>query len=399
MEGSKPGSVLVLNLTAFSKTGGLEKFNRCFLKALSDIEKTKHVQVVSYSMYDAQSDERYFNSAYYKGFNGGRLSFVIKSILSSRHYDCIVLAHINIALVGYFVKLFFPKKKIILITHGIEVWGQLRGFKKKILKNADLILSVSSFTKSKLMNIQNVEEKRIALFYNTIDPFFPLPSTFSVNLKLRQRYGLGKEDFVLYTLTRLSSGEKYKGYDIVIKCLPDLLKTMPALKYVIAGKYDIGEKTRLDELIKRLSLEKVVIFTDYINESEVQAHFQMSDLFIMPSKGEGFGIVFIEAMACGLPVIAGNQDGSIDALQNGELGTLVNPNSEKEIAGAITTSYYEKLKWTTERKRQLQTDVLSHFSYNLYRERLEHIILSINSDSVDHRKPVYPSPVKMVAGK
>ncbi|MEO7534674.1 MAG: glycosyltransferase family 4 protein, partial [Ferruginibacter sp.] len=64
-------------------------------------------------------------------------------------------------------------------------------------------------------------------------------------------------------------------------------------------------------------------------------HFNIADIYIMPSTGEGFGIVFIEALFYGKPVIAGNQDGSVDALGNGEFGLLVNPNDNDEIVAAV----------------------------------------------------------------
>ena len=74
-----------------------------------------------------------------------------------------------------------------------------------------------------------------------------------------------------------------------------------------------------------MNLSESVIFTGYVKDEEVAAHFSIADIYIMPSTKEGFGIIFIEAMFYGKPVIAGNKDGSADALQNGTLGILVNP--------------------------------------------------------------------------
>ena len=102
-----------------------------------------------------------------------------------------------------------------------------------------------------------------------------------------------------------------------------------------SGKYDEEEKVRIDKLINDLGLRNVVSLSGFIKEEEIAAHYCMSDLFIMPSQKEGFGIVFIEALSMGVPVIAGNIDGSVDALRNGELGTLVNPESKEEITEAI----------------------------------------------------------------
>ena len=75
--------------------------------------------------------------------------------------------------------------------------------------------------------------------------------------------------------------------------------------------------------------------TGFVPDSQLADYYNLCDVFAMPSKGEGFGIVFIEALACGKPVLAGNKDGSVDALANGELGALVNPDDLNEIANTL----------------------------------------------------------------
>jgi phosphatidylinositol alpha-1,6-mannosyltransferase len=367
-------NVLFINLTAFSKTGGLEKFNKCFLKALQEFELMGMLKAESISLHDKEADDEYFKKEKYKGFENRRFSFVWKSVWAARKSDVVILGHINLALVGWLIKKIAPSKKLVLITHGVEVWQPLGGIKKKLLEAADLVLAVSNFTRDKLISVQKTDPEKVKIFFNAIDPSFSIPKEFAKNISLRNRYGLKDDDFVLYTLTRLSSGEKYKGYDVVIKCLPGLLNSIPGLKYIIAGKYDKEEKARVDQLIAELKLEDVVILAGYISDHEVKDHYQMSDLFIMPSQGEGFGIVFIEAMICGLPVIAGNLDGSVDALQNGELGLLVNPNSVEEITAKVLCSYQNQKTAVPADKLDLQKKTLSYFGFDQYKKRLQTIL-------------------------
>src|SRR6185437_1267256 len=125
--------------------------------------------------------------------------------------------------------------------------------------------------------------------------------------------------------------ERYKGYDKVMEALVLLKTKYPQLRYLLAGNYDDKEKEWVDHLIQQAGLQRQVILPGYIEDDEIPGHFAVSDIYIMPSSGEGFGIVFIEAMYYGLPVIAGNKDGSTDALLNGELGQLVNPGNAQEI--------------------------------------------------------------------
>lgn len=368
--------MLFLSLTTFSKTGGIERFNKCFLKALNDMDENGLTESFASSAYDNDADVKYFPQKKYRGFNANKSMFVAKSILAARRYDIIFLGHINMSVIGVMIKKLFPAKKVILITHGIDVWRPLGGMKKTILQKANYIFSVSNFTKSKLIELHDVQEGRVVVFPNTIDPFFAIPGTVAGIDSLDGRYGLGKTDFVIYTLTRLSSTELFKGYDKVIEALGQLRKERSDFRYVIAGKYDEKEKQRIDALITQHQLNGKVILAGYIDEKELIDHYMMADLYVMPSKKEGFGIVFIEALVCGLPVVAGNADGSVDALLNGELGTLVNPDSTTEIKNAIVQHIENKSRTSEQERLNIRQKTLDNFSFEKYTHRLEEFIAS-----------------------
>jgi len=366
--------ILFLNLTAFSQTGGIERFNKCFLKALGELDKEGVTDSYSLSAYDDSVSEQYYDAARYKGFGKNKISFVLGSLAKAGKYDVIFLGHVNLASVGIVIKRLYPSKKVILITHGIEVWTQLTGIKKKILDVADRVMSVSSFTKNKLKEVQGINGNKVTVFPNTIDPYFSIPDNVRRVDSLRERYDINKEDFVIYTLTRLANTELYKGYDKVIKALPAIIKEYPNTKYVIAGKYDAAEKERIDKQVAAEGLQEHVILTGYLQEEELVAHYQMADLYIMPSRKEGFGIVFIEALVCGLPVIAGNADGSADALLNGELGTLIDPNSVEDIAAALKKHIQNNNRNKEEERLAVREKTLDSFAFDRYKQRLANII-------------------------
>jgi glycosyltransferase involved in cell wall biosynthesis len=188
-----------------------------------------------------------------------------------------------------------------------------------------------------------------------------------VSPALRSRYGFAATDKIIFTLTRLSVKERYKGYDKVMNALVQIKD--PHVKYLIAGIYDEGEKEFIDGIIKDLGLESRVVLAGFIIDDEVPAHFALSDCYVMPSVKEGFGIVFIEAMYYGLPVIAGNADGSVDALKNGELGLLVNPSDVKEIRAAIETLLLDPPRYAPDHKL-----LMKNFSYESYKTRINSIL-------------------------
>src|SRR6185312_6414951 len=115
--------------------------------------------------------------------------------------------------------------------------------------------------------------------------------------------------------------------------LPDLVGEDPALVYLIAG--DGSDRDRLQDKVRRLGLEHHVRFTGMVDEAEKADHFRLADAYVMPSRGEGFGFVLLEALACGIPVVASKADGGREAIRNGELGILVEPGDRDDVKRGI----------------------------------------------------------------
>ena len=105
------------------------------------------------------------------------------------------------------------------------------------------------------------------------------------------------------------------------------------MRYLIAGKGE--DRERLEVMASELGVSDSVTFAGFVPDEELADHYRLADVFAMPSTGEGFGIVFLEAMGCGTPVLGGDLDGSVDALDNGKLGLLVDPMSVNAIAEGL----------------------------------------------------------------
>ena len=364
--------ILFLTLRTFSITGGIEKVSKLAGKVLYDLSKESGGEVNIFSMYDRsnQVDERYFPKSIFKGFHIQKQLFVLKSVFYGKKCDVVVLSHINLLPAGYLIKLVSPKTRLLLIAHGIEIWEPLSYFKQKMLSKCDKILSVSSFTKEKIIEKNAVAAEKITVLNNCLDPYLQEPVEGRKSPGLMKKYGLAKTDTVLMTLTRLASKERYKGYDKVMESLNELSGDYPGLKYLLVGNYDNAEKKRLDRIIEKYKLQKRVIFAGFIPDSELAEHFNLADIYIMPSEKEGFGIVFIEAMHYGKPVIAGNKDGSVDALLNGKLGALVNPQDISEINCALRKILSCKEQFIPDNKL-----LQEHFSFEVYKQKWKEILM------------------------
>ena len=146
------------------------------------------------------------------------------------------------------------------------------------------------------------------------------------------RHGLAGRRIIL-TVGRLSAAERYKGHDRLIAALPGILARVPDAAYLIVGSGD--DRPRLERLAREAGVADRVVFAGHVPDEELPDYFALAHVFAMPSTGEGFGIVFLEAAASGLPVIGGNRDGSVDALAEGRIGRLVDPESREEIEAAV----------------------------------------------------------------
>jgi glycosyltransferase involved in cell wall biosynthesis len=363
--------LLFLTLNTFSSTGGIEKVCRIAGKALHEIMLEKAHDFELFSMYDEEHDliDKYIPPSVFHAFSGNRMKFISEAVSRGLQCDTIILSHINLLLVGFLIKLLSPKTRLLLIAHGIEVWKPLPFWKVRMLKEVDLVLPVSEFTKQRMQSLFGLRNSQLKVLNNCLDPFLEKNVKPATVTSLRGRYGFSEDDTILFTLTRLKSSEQYKGYDRVVMALPLILNKHPKTRYLIAGKYDPSEKKRLDVLINDLALQDHVFFTGFLAEEEIAAYFTMADIYIMPSTGEGFGIVFIEALFYGKPVIAGNVDGSVDALDGGNLGLLVNPFNNEELVGAL-------FKLLSDINSYLPDDcaVLSKFGFPAYKSNFMQIL-------------------------
>ena len=373
----KNNKTLFLTLQTFSATGGIEKVCRVAGKALHELALENNTELAIYSMHDKpQNKQNYFPSRIFKGFNAKKKAFVLRALNEGKDCGIVVMSHVNLLSIGYLIKLFSPNTKLVLFAHGIEVWRPLPVWKKKMLESCDLILPVSLHTKNVMMKIYGLPAEKLRVLNNCLDPSLSAPVTGPTNESLLKRYNLKEDDLVMMTLTRLSENERYKGYDQVLRSLKDLLPDYPKLKYLVIGKYDAGEKKRVDSIIKDLGVEDSVIFAGFIQDDELAEHFNLADLYIMPSEKEGFGIVFIEAMYYGTPVIAGNMDGSVDALCKGELGLLVNPENQEEINTAIVKVLTNIAAYSPD-----QQLLMDKFGYEQYKKRLNKLLYNLENSA------------------
>jgi len=229
--------------------------------------------------------------------------------------------------------------EIVLNSRGIK-GAILKQLMRMILSNARAIIAVSDFTRDKIRNY-GINVDRIVVIPNGTDPF-----KFNTNMDYAEiitKHNLSGKRVIL-TTGRLV---ERKGHDMVIKAIPQVIQKIPNAIYLIVGGGE--ELSRLKELVSNLRIQQHVIFTGFVSEEELPKYYNACDVFIMPSReitskgdAEGFGIVYLEANACGKPVIGGRSGGISSAIVEGVTGLLVNPLNVEEISNSLVQLLHDK---------------------------------------------------------
>jgi glycosyltransferase involved in cell wall biosynthesis len=318
-------------------TGGIQAFSRFFVKALREGLPDRPMRVFVRNETLAPGDSLLGQGIDLHTFEKLPPRMRSHALAASASYHalrdrpaCMLSTHMH----------FFPPMRAVRavtgapyggVLHGIEAWRIRSHVRLRGMQEADKLLAVSQFTRDHVVRESQVRPERISVFPNTFDAarFAPGPKPE----RLMQKYGLRPDQPVLLTVSRLALSERYKGHWQVLISLKRILQQIPNAHYLVVGTGD--EISHLRAGVRMLGLERHVTFAGFVSTEDLPDHYRLCDAFVMPSTKEGFGIVFLEAAACGKPVIGGFLDGSYDALDGGRLGMLVDPHHPAGIAAGI----------------------------------------------------------------
>jgi len=314
--------------------GGIQRAGRHLAFVLSEYASSKKMEYRLLSLNDPQGLHRIkVGEREYVCTGAGRskAGLVVSALKAARRDGKLVLAlHPNLAPLVRAMNVAAPKMKSIVCTHGIEVWEPLSRLRRSALQHATLVLAPSRATADYVVSMQGVAPGRVRVLHWGLDPDFETKVSGDAPAKLPAEFPRGR---VILTVGRWLATERYKGMDTLIKALPRLLLRWPEIQLVMAGSGD--DRGWLENIARDSGVQRHVRFLSGLSYAELSACYAACEIFALPSRGEGFGFVYLEAMARGKPVIGGAHGGAPEVIQDGVTGYLVQHGEAVQLATSI----------------------------------------------------------------
>lgn len=334
-----------------SRIGGIEKYNRDFHSAL--VKTGANVVLV----------ERR------EGELLAKLSFIFRVVwrfLQARP-DIIFCGHLNFSPVCLLLKKIFGTP-YTLALYGIEIIAIHGWLRRKAVRESERVITISEYARGLILKQYPDLKERIIMLPSAVDgSIFLLKEK---NQTLIDKLGIAGRPVIL-SLARLSTPE-HKGQDRVLASLPYVLEKIPNAVYLIVGG---GTDERVNAVLKKIpELANSVVFAGPASNEERVDYYNLGDVYALPSKFEGFSIVFIESLACGVPVVASDAYGCREGLLDGELGLLVPPDDLKAIADAIVLILERRAPRPLFDRESLRKKTLEIYGIDTWNKRVANLV-------------------------
>ena len=377
----------------FEKYGGIEYYLHDFLSLTSEIlgkdsvlsliPKRQTVSNFQETPYQFRAVP-YPGSTFFKKLENRIPKALFSAALdSARDFkpDILLVGHVSLAPMAQALSLRL-NIPFWTIAYGLEVWGAAGFVTDWAFRKSQKIISISHWTKNILV-ARDFPESSIEIVHPALQPRFQQVASKDFSLTSQQ-------PLKLLTVSRLDPHEQYKGHDHVLEALSKIQKENPASlpSYTIQGCG--ADKERLERLVFYHGLQDSVRFLDKVaSRDELENLYRESDLFVMPSRfgcwegrwrGEGFGIVYVEAAAFGIPSLAYQCGGVTDIIESGVNGILVEPDNIKALTEAILTLHQNRAQLEA-LGRKARERAFQMFSQEAIRAQLSQALLSGQSIS------------------
>jgi phosphatidylinositol alpha-1,6-mannosyltransferase len=357
-------------------TGGIQNYTATLVRALREIIGDKNVRMVAVP---AEAAKRADGNAALGPVTKSR--FLLSAIAAALFWrpQLVFCAHVGISPVARMIHRIIGAPYWVML-YGIDVWCELAPSKVEALREAQQLVAISKFTLESASARHGLEKSKSVFLAPTFSIDEPASSEneSSIAKSIQAR--------VVLTVGRLAASERYKGHDVMLDAWPAVLREIPEARYIIVGDGD--DRLRLQTRANEMGFASSVIFKGGVSGAELQSCYDECQVFALPARteldsrtprGEGFGIVFLEAMAHGKPVVGPNVGAPIEFIHDGEHGLLVDPVNPAQLAQALVEllAHPERASKMGEAGREW---VEQQYSYEMFRERLGEILKTHSFD-------------------
>lgn len=320
--------VFLVGSEFWRSAGGIQYVNRLLARALADVSAATPMHLEGFAYGDTASaahdhSQRNFRWHAFERRRGAMAWRLARRLLAVQPH-LVLLTHANLLPLASLVRRLCPGAKVALLAHGVEVWNALPERAARELPRANHVVAPSAYTRERLCAVHRVAAQRISVLPHSLDPDWAA----AASQEHRQRAG-----DTLLCVARLARADAYKGVDILLRAMPHIRSRCPEARCVIAGDGD--DRARLEGMARELGVASAVEFRGELDGPALLRAYQEAGLFVLPSRGEGFGIVFAEAMWCSLPVVAVRAAATPEVVADGETGILVPPDIPEALGSAV----------------------------------------------------------------
>lgn len=339
MSASPPSRRKVLVLApSLQGIGGIQNYIRTAVDALREVSDSDRVRVVA-----VPEEARARNGGPSALRASAKIRFFISAlaVVVTWRPDLILCAHVGLAPACRLMQK-LTRTPYWVVLYGIEVWGDLPPAKRAALQGAARLASITQFTLDATVRRHRLAQTLAVILPPTLPRQLASSAIDGSHNRTSNAAPVESQPPVVLTVGRLSASEQYKGHDVMLEAWPSILRRVPDAQYWIVGDGD--DRARLESKSKQLGIAGSVRFTGSVSSEELALCYDRCRVFAMPARteldgtiprGEGFGIVYLEAMARGKPVVGPRNGAPAEFIHSGQHGLLVDPRSTAEVAGAI----------------------------------------------------------------
>jgi len=364
--------VLIGLFPELDAAGGVQRAGRHMAAVLTEFAASRAMECRLLSLNDSPELHRMTASGrefVFTGCDRAKARFAVSALKAARRRAKLVLAgHPNLAPVVRLMTLAAPRMKSIVCTHGVEVWEPLPGLRRSSLQKASLVLAPSQYTADHVKTDQGVTPQKMRVLPWALDPQFEALAAGAAKTGAPEDFPKGR---VILTVGRWLTAERYKGMDTLITALPRLLTRWPDLQLAAVGEGD--DLNWLQDLAEEHGVSMHVHFLSGLSYAQLAACYSACEMFALPSRGEGFGLVYLEAMACGKPVIGGAHGGAPEVISDGVTGYLVQHGDAVQLATSIETLLANP-ELAKEMGRRGKERVENEFRFNAFAKSFKKIL-------------------------